>query len=99
VGLYIPDWLSSVDRPDGDLAAVQVAAAIVVVFLAPWIGARTDATGVRLPALRITTLLAVAATFFLDTCHETLTHVLLLVAIVGVITGSVVFDAHLVELS
>lgn len=99
VGLYIPDWLSSVDRPDGDLAAVQVAAAIVVVFLAPWIGARTDATGVRLPALRITTLLAVAATFFLDTGPEPLTLVLLLVAIVGVNTGSVVYDALLVEVS
>lgn len=99
VGLYIPDWLSSVDRPDGDLAAVQVAAAIVVVFLAPWIGARTDATGVRLPALRITTLLAVAATFFLDTGPEPLTLVLLFIAIVGVNTGSVVYDALLVEVS
>ncbi|HEX6946931.1 MAG TPA: MFS transporter [Acidimicrobiia bacterium] len=99
VGLYVPDWLGVVDRPDSHLAAVQVAAAIVVVFLAPWVGARTDATGVRLPALRATTLVAVAATFFLDTGPEPLTLVLLFVAIVGVNTGSVVYDALIVEVS
>lgn len=99
VGLYIPDWLLSVDRPDSDLAAVQIAAAIVVIFLAPWAGARTDATGVRLPALRLTTIVAVSATFFLDTGPESLTLVLLFVAIVGVNTGSVVYDALLVEVS
>ncbi|MFO7298667.1 MAG: MFS transporter [Actinomycetes bacterium] len=99
VGLYIPEWMGDVGRPDSHLAAVQIAAAIVVVFLAPWAGARTDATGIRLPALRLTTLVAVAATFFLDTGPEPLTLVLLFVAIVGVNTGSVVYDALLVEVS
>lgn len=99
VGLYIPDWLLSVDRPDRDLAAVQVAAAIVVIFLAPWAGARTDATGIRLPTLRLTTLVAVAATFFLDSGPEPLTLALLFVAVVGVNTGSVVYDALLVDVS
>jgi MFS transporter, UMF1 family len=99
VGLYLPDWLISVGRPDRDLAAVQIAAAVVVIFLAPWAGARTDASGIRLPALRITTLVAVAATFFLGTGPEILTLALLWVAIVGVNTGSVVYDALLVDVS
>lgn len=99
VGLYVPDWLLSVDRPDRDLALVQVAAAIVVIFLAPWAGARTDATGVRLPTLRLTTLVAVAATFFFASGPEPLTLVLLWVAVIGVNTGSVVYDALLVDVS
>ncbi len=99
VGLYLPDWLLDVGRPDRDLALVQVAAAVVVIFLAPWAGARTDATGSRLPALRLTTLVAVAATFFLAAGPEVLTLVLLWLAIVAVNTGSVVYDALLVEVS
>ncbi len=99
VGLYVPDWLLSVGRPDRDLALVQVAAAVVVIFLAPWAGARTDARGVRLPTLRLTTLVAVAATFFLDSGPEPLTLALLWVAIIGVNTGSVVYDALLVDVS
>ncbi len=99
VGLYFPDWLLSVGRPDGHLALVQIAAAVVVIFLAPWAGARTDATGVRLPTLVVTTIAAVAATFFLDSGPELLTLALLWLAIVGVNTGSVVYDALLVNVS
>ncbi len=99
VGLYLPDWLLQTGRPDRDLALVQVTAALVVIFLAPWAGARTDATGIRLPTLRLTTVVAVAATFFLATGPEILTLVLLWLAVVAVNTGSVVYDALLVDVS
>ena len=99
VGVYFPDWLLSAGRPDSALAAVQIAAAVVVIFVAPWAGARTDASGIRLPTLILTTLIAVGATFFLDTGPELLTLVLLWVAVVAVNTGSVVYDALLVTVS
>ncbi len=99
VGVYIPAWLLSVDRPDSALAFVQIAAAVVVIFVAPWAGARTDATGIRLPTLILTTVVAVGATFFLDSGPELLTLVLLWMAVVAVNTGSVVYDALLVTVS
>ncbi len=99
VGLYFSDWLLSEGQPDSALASVQVAAAIVVVFLAPWIGARTDASGRRVPALAVTTVLAVVATSLLATGPVLVTLVLLWVAIVSVNTGSVVYDALLVDVS
>ena len=45
VGFYFSDWLISVGQPDSSLAAVQIAAAVVVIFLAPWAGARSDVRG------------------------------------------------------
>lgn len=99
VGLYFSDWLLSEGQPDSALATVQVAAAIVVVFLAPWVGARSDASGRRVPALVITTIFAVAATSLLASGPVWMTLVLLWVAIVSVNTGSVVYDALLVDVS
>ncbi|MCI0424601.1 MAG: MFS transporter [Actinobacteria bacterium] len=87
------------DLPDSALAGVTVAAAAVVIFLGPWVGARTDARGTRLPALVATTIAAVAATFFLATGPIWLTAGLLWVAVIGVNTGSVVYDALLVDVS
>ena len=87
------------DLPDSALAGVAVAAAAVVIFVGPWVGARTDARGTRLPTLIATTVVAVAATFFLATGPVWLTLVLLWVAVIGVNTGSVVYDALLVDVS
>ncbi|MGB8360542.1 MAG: hypothetical protein WCE80_04015, partial [Acidimicrobiia bacterium] len=49
VGLYFSDWLVSEGHPDSFLAGVQAAAAAVVIFLAPWAGARSDVLGRRVP--------------------------------------------------
>jgi UMF1 family MFS transporter len=76
-----------------------VAAAAVVIFVGPWAGARTDASGTRIPTLIATTVVAVIATFFLDTGPVFLTLALLWVAVIGVNTGSVVYDALLVDVS
>jgi MFS transporter, UMF1 family len=99
VGLYFSDWLLSENQPDSALAIVQIAAAAVVVFLAPWVGARSDVQGRRVPALIATTILAVAATALLATGPVWLTLVMLWVAVVAVNTGSVVYDALLVDVS
>ena len=99
VGLYFSDWLLSEGQPDSALAAVQVGAAVLVVFLSPWVGARSDARGRRIPALVITTVLAVVSTALLATGPVWMTLVLLWVAVVAVNTGSVVYDALLVDVS
>jgi UMF1 family MFS transporter len=99
VGLYFPDWMLSADLPDSALAGVSVAAAAVVIFVGPWAGARTDASGTRLPTLVATTVVAVIATFFLASGPVWMTLALLWLAVVGVNVGSVVYDALLVEVS
>ena len=99
VGFYFSDWLVAEGHPDSYLAAVQVAAAVVVIFLAPWVGARSDVLGKRVPALAATTVSAVAATALLAVGPVWLTLAMLWLAIVAVNTGSVVYDALLVDVS
>ena len=95
VGLYFPDWLTSQNLADSTLALTQSVAGVCVIFLAPWIGARSDITGRRMPALVVTTLVAVVATAGLTWGPIALTFVLLGIALVAVNTGSVVYDALL----
>lgn len=99
VGLYFSDWLLSEGQPDSALAVVQVSAAAVVIFLAPWAGARSDVLGRRVPTLFVTTILAVLATSALAIGPIWLTLAMLWVAVVSVNTGSVVYDALLVDVS
>ncbi|MEX2655824.1 MAG: MFS transporter [Acidimicrobiia bacterium] len=95
VGLYVPDWLTSQNLADSTLAVTHSVAGVCVIFLAPWIGARSDTTGRRLPALVVTTGIAVVATAGLTWGPIPLTFLLLGVALVAVNTGSVVYDALL----
>ncbi len=99
IGYYFPRWLDELELADSVLAGVQVTAAVVVVFLAPWSGARTDASGVRMPTLIVTTLVAVVATGFLATGPVFMTVALLWLAVIAVNTGSVVYDALLPNVS
>jgi UMF1 family MFS transporter len=99
VGLYFSDWLVEEGHPDSYLALVQAAAAVVVIFLAPWAGARSDVLGRRVPTLVSTTIVAVAATALLATGPVWLTLSMLWLAVVAVNTGSVVYDALLVDVS
>lgn len=99
VGVYFSDWLVTRGLRDSALSIVQVAAAAVVIFAAPWLGARSDVRGSRVPALMGTTLVAVAATSLLALGPIALTLVMLWVAIIAVNTGSVVYDALLVDVS
>ncbi len=95
IGLYFPAWLASRGLPDSSLSVVEATAGIIVVFLAPWVGARTDASGRRVPALAVTTIVAIAATSVLGRGPEWLSLVSLGVALVAFNTGSVVYDALL----
>lgn len=95
MGLYFPDWLTSQNLADTTLAVTQSMAGACVIFLAPWIGARSDLTGRRMPALIVTTVIAVLATAGLTWGPIPLTFILLGVALVAVNTGSVVYDALL----
>jgi len=99
VGLYFSDWLVAEGLPDSALAGVQIAAAAVVIFLAPWVGARSDVLGRRVPTLIVTTLFAVTATATLASGPVWLTLSMLWIAVVAVNTGSVVYDALLADVS
>ena len=99
VGRYFPEWLTAVDQPDSALALVEAAAGVVVIFLAPWAGARSDARGARVPTLRVTTLIAVGAAAGLAAGSVTLTLILLGIGLIGFNVGSVVYDALLVDVS
>lgn len=99
VGVYFSDWLVNTGLRDSALSFVQVCAAAVVIFAAPWVGARSDVLGTRVPALVVTTLAAVIATSLLAIGPVALTLVMLWVAIIAVNIGSVVYDALLVDVS
>lgn len=99
VGLYFSDWLAAEGHPDSFLAGVQVAAAAVVIFLAPWAGARSDVLGKRVPTLVVTTVMAVIATSLLAIGPVWFVLAMLWIAVVSVNTGAVVYDALLVDVS
>jgi UMF1 family MFS transporter len=99
IGLYFPDWLKSMGQPDASLALVEAGAGAIVIFLAPWAGARSDIRGTRVPTLVVTTLVAVAATATLASGPVVLSLVLLGAALVAFNVGSVVYDALLVDVS
>ncbi|HEY6628094.1 MAG TPA: MFS transporter [Acidimicrobiia bacterium] len=99
IGLYFPDWLKSVGQRDSALALVEAGAGALVIFLAPWAGARSDVRGSRVPTLMVTTVVAVAATTTLATGPVPLSLVMLGAALIAFNVGSVVYDALLVDVS
>jgi UMF1 family MFS transporter len=99
IGRYFPQWLISVGQPDSSLAVVEAAAGAIVIFLAPWAGARSDVRGTRVPTLVVTTIICVGATALLATGPQPLTLLLLGVALIAFNVGAVVYDALLVDVS
>jgi UMF1 family MFS transporter len=99
VGLYFPQWLTELDTPDIHLSIVISTAGVVVIFLAPWIGARSDHLRRRMPGLVMTTLVAVSATSLLGVQPMPFTFVAFGIALVAVNTGSVLYDALLAFVS
>jgi UMF1 family MFS transporter len=99
IGRYFPQWLISVGQPDSSLAVAEAAAGAIVIFLAPWAGARSDVRGTRVPTLVVTTIICVAATALLATGSEPVTLLLLGVALIAFNVGAVVYDALLVDVS
>ena len=99
IGLYFPAWLLDRGLPDAALSVTEAAAGILVVFLAPWIGARSDAVGKRIPTLVATTVGAVGFTALLGSGSTWLSLVCLGLALVSFNMGSVVYDALLPAVS
>jgi len=99
IGRYFPEWLKSMSLRDTALAVVEAGAGALVIFLAPWAGARSDVRGSRVPTLMATTLVAVVATFTLASGPVLLSLGMLAVALVAFNVGSVVYDALLVDVS
>ena len=99
IGRYFPEWLISVGEPDSALALVEAGAGALVIFLAPWAGARSDVRGTRVPTLALTTIVCVAATALLASGPASLSLALLGLALVAFNVGAVVYDALLVDVS
>ena len=97
--LYFPDWLTENDTPDLALALAIDAAMVAVVFLGPWIGARSDHRGKRMPYLLPATLVAVVPTLFLASVGVYPSLALFAVALVGFNLGGVIYDALLPDVS
>lgn len=99
IGFYFPAWLTEEGLPDSALAVTVSIGGAIVVFLAPWVGARSDALGRRVPTLIGTTVVAVATTATLAWGPPWTSLVALGVALVAFNTGSVVYDALLPDVS
>jgi UMF1 family MFS transporter len=98
IGLYFPDWIKSLGQPDSLLAFIEAIAGVIVIFVAPWAGARSDARGKKVPTLIVTTVVAVLATALLGISIPT-SAFLLIVALIAFNVGGVVYDALLAEVS
>lgn len=99
IGLYFPDWMTRKGLPDAALAGVEAASGALVIVAAPWLGARSDHRGRRIPTLIGTTLAAVTATAFLAAGPPWMSFVVLGIALLAVNLGAVVYDALLPEVS
>ena len=99
VGLYIPSWLHDSGLPDSALAVTEATAGAAVMVLAPWIGRWTDRTARRLPVLGATTAFAILATAGLASFSPTVTLLLLGFGLIGVNSGSAVYDSLLATVS
>jgi UMF1 family MFS transporter len=99
VGLYFPIWLHDHDLSDSSLAFTEALAGAVIIVLAPFLGARTDHSGRRLPALAATTGVAIGATAGLATFSTLTTFALLALGLVGFHIGSAIYDSLLDDVS
>jgi len=95
----LPSFLLRNDTPDFALAVTIDVAMVVIIVLAPWIGARSDHYGRRRRYLIPMTVLCVVPTFFLASGSVTGSLLLYVVALVGFNLGGIVYDAMLPDVS
>jgi UMF1 family MFS transporter len=99
-GLYFPEWLiDNQGYRDRDLAFAINAAMIVIIVLAPWLGARSDHEGRRRPYLVAATFVAVTATLFIGGTGPGPSLAFFSLALVGFHIGSLFYDSMLVDVS
>jgi UMF1 family MFS transporter len=99
VGYGFVFWMTDNGVSDGVLGRIEGIAGLIVAFIAPWLGARTDFRGRRLATLAATTLLAVVGTVLLGLGPQWMTFVALGFAIIGFQVGSAIYDALLPDVS
>lgn len=105
VTLFFPGLLKDVfgyaqpGAVDGVLGPLAALAAAIVFVAAPVLGAISDQAARRLPFLAVSTILCVAATFFLAQASEALTFTLFVVAVVCFQAGLIFYDSLLPEVS
>ncbi len=99
IGLYLPQWILEEGLPDSALSLATGGAGMVVAFLAPWVGARTDHSGKRIRALAITTAIAVSGSALLAVGPNILTLIIFGCALIGFHVGSAVYDSLLPDVS
>ncbi len=99
-GLYFPEWLIDIEGyRDRDLAFAINAAMIVIIVLAPWLGARSDHLGRRRPYLIAATFVSVGATLFMGSSGPGPSLAFFSLALVGFHIGSLFYDSMLVDVS
>ncbi|MBT8203276.1 MAG: MFS transporter [Acidimicrobiia bacterium] len=99
-GLYFPEWLIDIEGyRDRDLAFAINAAMIIIIILAPWLGARSDHRGTRRPYLIGATFVSVTATMFIGGTGPGPSLAFFSLALVGFHVGSLFYDALLVDVS
>jgi UMF1 family MFS transporter len=99
-GLYFPEWLIDIEGyRDRDLAFAINAAMIVIIVLAPWLGARSDHQGRRRPYLIAATFVSVTATLFMGGTGPGPSLAFFSLALVGFHIGSLFYDSMLVDVS
>ena len=99
VGLYLPQWMLEKDLPDSALSLATAGAGLVVAFLAPWVGARTDHRGNRIGALAITTGMAVCGSALLAVGPVIMTMFIFGISLIGFHVGSALYDSLLLDVS
>jgi UMF1 family MFS transporter len=104
ITLYFPQLLEyafgyAKGRVDGQLGMLAAGAAAIVFVLAPVLGAVSDQAARRLPFLAGSTVLCIAATFFLAQPAEGVTVALFIAAVVCFQAGLIFYDSLLPEVS
>ena len=98
-GLYFALWLKDEGQPDSAIALPTAVAMAIVVVIGPWIGARTDHSGRRVPVLMWGTLVTVAATALLASFGVGISLMLFVAALIGFNIAGVAYDALLPDVS
>lgn len=98
-GLYFALWLKDQGARDSALAIPTSIAMAIIMVLGPWVGARTDHSGRRLPVLVWGTAVTVVATAGLASWGVTISLILFVMALLGFNLAGIAYDSLLPDVS